>query len=82
MFDPLNQFFKNRKARRVDAAIERRRKKRPAGAGLSKRALDGKHFRLTHVNWFVRLIREMKGNKRVEKRVLDGKLDRFLPQPE
>lgn len=68
----------NRKKRRGDLALERRRPG-PLGSGTGKRVANGLRFRLTHQNWFLRIVREMKGNPRVEEAVISGKLVKFLP---
>lgn len=67
----------SRQQRRFQAAI-RRRGKRPADMGHGKTANGGHKFRLTHVNWYKRIAKEMKDCAIVIENVTSGRLDRVM----
>lgn len=74
---PMDFLAKNRADFRGELA-RRNRRVRPPGMGSGKHAMNGKKFRCRHVNWFERIVKEMKGHAPVENAVLSGKLDRYL----
>jgi len=63
---------RNRKARRFEKAAMRRH-----SGWLPKRTLGRQ--RIASRGWFLRIVREMKGNREVESRVVNGALDKYLP---
>jgi hypothetical protein len=63
----------NRKeARRAQTLTRRMRLGRPQGTGYGKHAMSGLRFRVVHVNWTQRIIKQHQQSKRV-KEYLDGK---------
>lgn len=75
---PERQRFGNRKQHRAQMAINRRRKRRPAGAETSKRATDGKHFRFLDTNAFESVLKSMTGCPRVMRKFKSGALTPLL----
>lgn len=63
----------NRKeARKAQTLTRRIRLARPPGTGYGKHAMNGLKYRVVHVNWTQRIIKQHQQSKRV-KEYLDGK---------
>lgn len=68
----MNLLMPNRRQRRREEAW-RRKPPRDPRRGFGKHAMGGKSFRLLHVNWYKRVVKEMKDCPRVIDWVLSPK---------